>query len=98
MDIHIFFHHDDGNAGKLDRILALLQTVIAKEATMSTELDALTAQVAANTSVEQSAVTLIQDAAGDRTKATTLAAQLKTSADALAAAITANTTPPAGAD
>ncbi len=65
-------------------------------------LDDLTAQVAANTSVEDSAVTLINNiaaalaAAGtDPTKLAALQTQLKTSADALAAAITANT-PAAG--
>lgn len=65
---------------------------------MSTELDALTAQVAQNTSVEASAVTLIQGlaaqlaAAGtDPAKLSALQSQLNTSATALAAAITANT-------
>lgn len=61
-------------------------------------LDDLTAQVAANTTVEQSAITLIQGlaaqlaAAGtDPAKLAALTSSLKTSADALAAAITANT-------
>ena len=67
-------------------------------------LDDLTAQVAANTTVEASAVTLIQGlaaqlaAAGtDPAKLASLQASLKTSADSLAAAITANTpaAPPA---
>jgi tryptophanyl-tRNA synthetase len=62
------------------------------------DLTALTAQVQANTSVEQSAVTLIQGiasqlaAAGiDPTKLAALQSQLSTSATALAAAVAANT-------
>ncbi len=71
---------------------------------MSTELDTLTAQVTANTTVEGSAIVLIQGlasqiaAAGtDPAKLSALSASLKVSADALAAAITANTpaAPPA---
>jgi len=61
-------------------------------------LDALTAQVAQNTSVEQSAVTLIKGiatqlaAAGtDPAKLADLSNQLNASATALAAAVTANT-------
>lgn len=63
-------------------------------------LDDLATQVAANTSAEQSAIQLIQGlaaqvaaAAGDPAKVTALAAQLKASADALGAAIVANTGP-----
>lgn len=71
---------------------------------MSAELDALTAQVAQNTTVETSAVALIQGlaaqiaAAGtDPAKLTALTTSLNTSATALAAAIAANTpqAPPA---
>lgn len=61
-------------------------------------LDALTAQVKANTDVEASAVVLIQGIAAQLAAAATdpvavaaLAAQLKGSADALSAAIVANT-------
>jgi hypothetical protein len=64
---------------------------------MSAEFDALTAQVAASTTVEQSAITLIEgiaaQLAGNPTPAqvTALSTSLQTSATALAAAITANT-------
>jgi len=64
---------------------------------MSVEFDALTAQVAANTSAEASAVILIEaiakQLAGNPTPAqvSALSAQLKTSADALGAAVVANT-------
>ena len=61
-------------------------------------LDALTAQVAANTEVEASAVILINglaaklfEFANDPAAITALATQLQASADALAAAVAANT-------
>lgn len=83
---------------RLDRVERKLDIILTEDKRMSVELDALTAQVAANTAVEQSAVTLIQGLAaqiaantGDPAKLTALASQLKTSADSLAAAITANT-------
>ncbi len=65
---------------------------------MSVELDALTAQVAANTAVEASAITLIKGLAAqieslktDPAALSALAASLKESADSLGAAITENT-------
>ena len=65
---------------------------------MSAELDALTAQVTENESLEQSAITLIQGIAAqlaaakdDPVKIQALADSLHTSASALADAITANT-------
>lgn len=80
---------------------ALLSALIAGEQLMSAEMDTLSAQVTETLTVEQSALTLIQgiaaqvaDAAGDRTKSLALAGTLKTSADALAAAIVANTPTP----
>lgn len=65
---------------------------------MSQEMDALVAQVKANTDVEASAVVAFQNlatqfanAAGDAAKVTELATTLKASAATLAAAIPANT-------
>jgi hypothetical protein len=65
------------------------------------ELDALTAQVTKNTDLEESAITLIQgladqiaNAADDPAEVAALSAKLKASAEALAAAITANTPAP----
>lgn len=62
------------------------------------DLTVLTAQVKRNTDVTSSAVQLIQGiaaqlkvASGDQTAVDTLATQLQTSADSLAAAIVANT-------
>ena len=80
----------------------LLKQIQTKVNKIMATLDDLTAQVAANTSVEGSALTLIQGlaaqlaAAGSNPAAlAALQAQLKTSADALAAAVAANTTPTA---
>lgn len=67
---------------------------------MSAEFDALVAQVTANTTVEASAVTLIEGLAAQLAAVASnptpdqinaLATQLKSSADSLAAAIAANT-------
>lgn len=65
---------------------------------MSLSLDALTAQVTASTDIQKSAVILLQglsqalkDAAADPVAVNALAESLKTSSDALAEAIVANT-------
>lgn len=83
----------------IDQKLNLVLTAIAQgESLMSSELQALTDQVAKNTTVEASAIALIQGIAdklahaqSDPTQINGLAAQLKNSADALAAAVAANT-------
>jgi hypothetical protein len=88
---------------KLDRVLwnqrLLLSLIGGMEREEMADLTALTAQVAATVGVEQSAITLIQGIAAQLAAAQTdpvavanLAAQLKASSDALAAAITANST------
>lgn len=65
---------------------------------MSQEMDTLVAAVEANTTVDQSVLTFlqglaaqIQDAAGDRGKSLQLAQSLTTSANAVSAALLANT-------
>ncbi len=85
---------------QLNRIEAKLDAILTNQEKEMAALDDLTTQVAANTTVEGSAVTLIQGlaaqlaAAGtDPTKLAALQASLKTSADALAAAVAQNTTP-----
>lgn len=93
---------------KLDQILQLIENlerlVLLQGKELMSALDDLTAQVATNTSVEQSAIVLIQGiaaalaAAGqDPVKLAALTSSLKTSADSLAAAVAANTpvAPPA---
>ena len=95
----------DPNRMQLDRIergvLAILHSqnfIIHMELKMSKELDDLTAEVAQDTTIEASAVTLIQGlvaqitAAGtDPAKLAALTASLTTSSTALAAAVAANT-------
>jgi hypothetical protein len=83
---------------KLDLIIFLLKTLLRKEHVMSQELDALSAQVQANTDLEASAITLIQGIAAqleaakeDPAKVQALAESLKASASNLSAAIVANT-------
>jgi hypothetical protein len=83
---------------KLDAILKMLRESKTREVLMSQEMDALTAEVKVNTDLDDSIVALLNglsaqilDAAGDRTKATALAGELKAKSEALAAAITANT-------
>ena len=79
---------------------ASLKTIQTQESKIMPALDDLQAQVAQNTNLEQSAVTLIQGIAkqladavenNDSAALTALAGQLNTSAAALGAAISANT-------
>lgn len=65
---------------------------------MSAEMDQLVAEVTASEAVEDAAIAAFQglaeqiaDAAGDRAKSLQLAAEVKAKAEALAAAIPANT-------
>lgn len=92
---------------KLDVAIALLRILTKQGRITMKELEDLTAAVTANTTVEQSAATLITGLAGqvqaladaaktagtgvDPAAVETLAQQLNTSATALSAAITANT-------
>ena len=98
VDVYHHFVQSETTNKKLDRILDILGAVQEKEEIMSKELDALTAQVKANTDVEASAVILIQglaaqiaEAKDDPVKIQALADSLKGSADTLAAAVSANT-------
>jgi hypothetical protein len=92
----------------LNQILSLLKEQVGMSTTISANLQALMTQVAQNTSVETSAVTLIQGIAtqlsaaianSDDSALPALVTDLNTSATALAAAVAANTpvapTPPA---
>lgn len=83
---------------RLARIEKLLNFTVLMEVPMSKEMDDLEAQVTAITTAEQSAVALIKGladqiaAAGtDKAKLAALTASLRTDADDLAAAVTANT-------
>src|SRR5437868_2583647 len=101
MKIDLYMHFPDTES-KIDQVISLLQQMIGMEKRMSKELDDLTTQVTANTTVEESAVTLIKGlaaqiaAAGtDPAKLQALQASLNTSATDLAAAVAANTPPAA---
>jgi hypothetical protein len=95
------YHHfpeDQGVLRRLDAIQAQLNRIEQKEMQMASELDALSAQVAANTDAEASAIVLLGNlhdllvAAGtDPVKLAALTSTLATSKDALAAAVVANT-------
>lgn len=87
---------------KVDQLIGLAHQVVDllnhTGETIMADLTNLTAQVTANTNLEASAVQLIQGLAkqiaassGDQAAVDALAAQLQSSATALAAAITANT-------
>jgi hypothetical protein len=87
---------------QLSRIESLLIKLIIKENRIMADLTELTAEVERNTTVEQSAITLIEgfaaalEAAGtDPVKLQALKDQLAQNDDALAAAVAANTIPEA---
>lgn len=104
VNLHIFVHDGDPDP-RVDQVLGTLQdiqttltAVQQKEDHMSQELDDLTASVAANKTVEQSAITLIQGlsaqitaAAGNPAALAALAADLNTQANDLATAVAAGT-------
>jgi hypothetical protein len=101
-------HFDATMADVVARLERIEQRSISQGVQAMSALSDLQAQVAANTSVEASAVTLIQGlaaqiataaAASDTAALQALSSQLNSSASALAAAITANTpaAPPAPA-
>lgn len=84
------------------QVLNALNRIEQKVNNMGNELDSLTNQVASNTSVVESAITLINGiaaritaAGADPAKLAALTASLKSEDDALAAAVAANTPAPA---
>ena len=100
MDLHVYLHMVESENDKLDQILALLLEIKYKEIQIMADLTTLQTQVTANTTVEGSAVILIQGiatqlaaaiASNDPAKLQALQDQLNTSATALAAAVAANT-------
>jgi hypothetical protein len=85
---------------KLDAILAILKTMNTREVKMAGELDALKADVAAQGTVIDSAVKLLQGlkaaldaaiASGDMSQVAAVNAQIEAQTAALAAAVVANT-------
>lgn len=100
MRIDVYVHIVEGSHTQLDRIERLIHTVIEKENSMAGELDALRQQVANNTAVIESAITLIRGikaaldaaiASGDPAALTALSSQLGADDAALAEAVAQNT-------
>ncbi|SRR6266542_4222859 len=96
--------HDHEIKTMFRRIERKLDVLLFQGVVMHGSLEELEAQVKANTDIESSAVLLIQGIASDLAaaksdpaKVQALSDKLKASADALASAITANTTPPSPA-
>jgi hypothetical protein len=83
---------------KLNIVIGRLNSMEKLMSALTDAVDALAAEVEKNTQVDQSAIVLIQGLADqiaavatDPAKVTELAAKLKASTDALAAAVAANT-------
>lgn len=100
--LHVHHHFEDSVLGdvhaKLDAILRSLQTVKMGEAIIMGSLDDLTAAVTENTSVDQSAIVLLNDIAArleaaqnDPAAVAQLATDIRSSSTELAAAVAANT-------
>jgi hypothetical protein len=97
-----FFDRSDKQIlAKLDQVLSGINTLLHWRTTMSAAMDALIVQVTKNSEVEASAILLIQGIAqqlkdaiangADPVKLAELTTQLDNSAQALAAAVAANT-------
>jgi hypothetical protein len=107
MELHLIHSFDPALERKLDRLINALEQSNDIGDYLMAAIDDLTAQVAANSTVEGSALTLIQgladqlkNAGTDSGKLAALQNQLKASADRLAEAVAANTPayPPVPAD
>ena len=101
MEFYIRHSPDADTSKKLDAILAGITKLLTWRTTMSAAMDALIVQVTKNSEVEASAVLLIQGISqqlkdaiangADPVKLAELTAQLDNSAQALGAAVAANT-------
>lgn len=100
IDVHIHLCQDPSVIQLLKQLLAKVDLVITKEGTIMAAIDDLEAKVAAQETVEASAITLLQglktelDAAlatGDTARLQALSAKIDTDTQALAAAVAANT-------
>ena len=105
MRLDVYVHSASEETNKLDAILKMLRESKGREVAMSVEMDALVVAVNENTSLDDSVIALLNglsaqilDAAGDKAKATALAAEVQAKSAAVAAAIAANTpaAPPPG--
>ncbi len=102
MDLHVYHHFDPATLDpRLDQVLSVLRTlqleIRTMSATMQTAIDALTAQVAAETTVNDSAIALINgfaarlQAAIDAATAAGASPVQTAALDALAASVQTNT-------
>lgn len=101
LTLDITVHPDADTAGRLARVESILTTILERINAMTPELQRLTEEVAENTTVNQSAITLIaglaqqiRDLKDDPVAIAALADQLDAQNAALAAAVTANTPTP----
>ncbi len=99
-EFHIYHHYDPNVFYVLNKILQVVNEIKEKGGVLLMKLDELKVQVESNTAIEQSAIILIQgiaaqlaEIATDPSKVQELADQLRASAVALAAAVSANTVP-----
>lgn len=95
---HHFFHGEAAVSTALADIRRDIKQLIERVNTMSVQLDALTAEVARNTAVDESAIVLLNGLAAqivalktDPVALQALADSLQGSSNALAAAVIANT-------
>ena len=98
LTVHVYHHHDHGESSEQREILRLLRQLVERSHIVSRELDALTAEVARNTTVDESAIVLlkgladrIEELKGDPAALQALADELRAKNDALAAAVVAHT-------
>lgn len=101
MDVHLYIHSsfaDTQLVAKLDKIIQMLQTQQKEIIQMAASIDDVTLAVQKETTVEQSAITLLQQLSGMITAAGTDPVKLQAvldlvnnNTDALAAAVAANT-------
>ena len=98
MRFDLFHHGDPVIEQKLDRILALLTTVIQKEGQLMAAIDDIQADVTAEDTVIDSVITLLtqltgalKDAGVDPVKLAALRNDIQTKTKALANAVVANT-------
>jgi ABC-type transporter Mla subunit MlaD len=99
MDIHVYFHNDESELrGRLEHIHSLLNALLDQGKTIMATLADLQTAVTAEDTVIDSAITLIKGLAAqiaalppDQAAIDALAADVKGTSDALAAAVAANT-------
>lgn len=95
IEVHHYHHVDPAFEDKLNRILSVL---VKQQELIMADLTKLTADVAAETTVDNAVQTLltnlvaqIKAASGDQAALDALTTQMETNAAALSAAVTANT-------